>query len=192
MATGKRRRISIPTMWPFVSMISYSVIVNVLAIIPMLTMGALPRAGAMAVPRRKQEAEGTQQRLDRTVMMKTDGRPLVVRQLVSAFRKNVDATTTVSASVTLARLAQVVKECHDRDTVDRKFTRMGKHVVIHFHRMGGEPAVLSMMAIAATREIGRTVQVFDDGVRSGTSKVTDRVDDPLFRVGHVIHTTYST
>lgn len=107
----------------------------------------------MAVPRRQKETERTHERLDRTVVMKTDGSPFVVRKLVSAFRKDVDATTTVTTSVTSARLAKVMKECHDRDTVDRKSTRMGKHIVVHFHRVRSQTTVLFVVAIATTFEI---------------------------------------
>ena len=158
----------------------------------MLPMGTLPRAGAMAVPRREKTAKGAPQRLDRTVMMKTDGSPLVRRKLVTKFRKNVDATTTMTTSITPSRLAKVMKECHDRNAICIEPTLMGKHIVVHLHRVCRKSAILLMMAIAPTLEIGRTVQVSQDLVRPRTSQPLDRIDDPLFRFSNLTHTPNNT
>ena len=158
----------------------------------MLPMGTLPRAGAMAVPRRQKTAKGTHQRLDRTVMMKTDGSLLVRRKLVAKLRKDVDATTTMTTSVTPSRLAKVMKECHDRNAICIEPTLMGKHIVVHLHRVCRKSAILLMMAIAPTLEIGRTVQVSQDLVRPRTSQPLDRIDDPLFRFSNLTHTLNNT
>ena len=158
----------------------------------MLPMGTLPRAGAMAVPRREKTAKGAPQRLDRTVMMKTDGRFLVRRELVTKFRKNVDATTTMTTSVTPPGLAKIVKECHDRNAVCIEPTLMGKHIVVHLDRVCRKSAILLVMAIAPTLEIGRTVQVSKDLVRPRTSQPLDRIDDPLFRFSNLTHTSNNT
>ena len=90
----------------------------------MLVMGALPGAGAAAVRRRKTTAQGARQRLDGTYVMKADGRALVRREGVAALGENVDTASAVTATVPTARLAKVVKESHDSDTVGREPARV--------------------------------------------------------------------
>ena len=117
-------------------------------------MGAFPRACAAAIRRREDETKGAHERLERTVVMKTDGSLFFRRELVSAIRKDVDAATTVTATVLSTRLAKVVKESHDRDAVGRELARMGQHMVVYLDSVRSESAVLLVVAIAATREIG--------------------------------------
>lgn len=120
----------------------------------MLTMGAFPRACTAAIRRREDETKGAHERLERTVVMKTDGRLLFRCELVPAVRKDVDAATTVTTSVTSACLAKVVKESHDRDAVSREPARVDQHMVVYLDSVRSESAVLLVVAIAATREIG--------------------------------------
>ena len=156
----------------------------------MLVMSALPGAGAAAVRRRKTTAQGARQRLDGTYMMKADGRPLVRREGVTALGKNVDTATAVTASVPTARLAKVVKESHDSDTVGREPARVREHMVINFKGVLREPAELFVVTVAAATEEGRAVEVVDDGVRARTSEGADGVEDPLLGVGNVTHNRY--
>ena len=153
----------------------------------MLVMGALPGAGAAAVRRRKTTAQGARQRLDGTYVMKANGRALVRREGVAALGENVDTASAVSTTVPTARLAKVVKESHDSDTVGREPDRVGEHMVVHLNGVLREPAELFVVAVAAATEEGRVVEVVDDGVRTGPSQGADGVEDPLFGVGVVLH-----
>ena len=156
----------------------------------MLVMGALPGAGAAAVRRRKTTAQGARQRLDGTYVMKADGRPLVRREGVAALGENVDTATAVTTTVPTARLAKVVKESHDSDTVGREPARVGEHMVVYLNGVLCESAELFVVAVAAATEEGRAVEVVDDGVRTGPSEGADGVEDPLLGVGDVLHILY--
>ena len=156
----------------------------------MLVMGALPRAGAAAVRRRKTTAQGARQRLDGTYVMKADGRALVRREGVAALGKNVDTASAVSTTVPTARLAKVVKESHDSDTVGREPARVGEHMVVYLNGVLCESAELFVVAVAAATEEGRAVKVVDDGVRARPSEGADGVEDPLLGVGDVTHTRF--
>ena len=156
----------------------------------MLVMGALPGAGAAAVRRRKTTAQGARQRLNGAYVMKADGRALVRREGVTALGENVDAATSVAATVPTARLAKVVKESHDSDTVGREPARVGEHMVVHLNGVLRKSAELFVMAVAAATEEGRVVEVVDDGVRTGPSEGADGVEDPLLGVGDVLHILY--
>ena len=57
-------------------------------------------------------------------VVSADGRALVRREGVTALGENVDAATSVAATVPTARLAKVVKESHDSDTVGREPARV--------------------------------------------------------------------
>ena len=120
----------------------------------------------------------------------TDGRPLVRREGVTALGKNVDTATAVTASVPTARLAKVVKESHDSDTVGREPARVGEHMVVYLNGVLRESAELFVVAVAAATEEGRAVEIVDDGVRSGPSEGADGVEDPLLGVGDVLHILY--
>ena len=117
-------------------------------------MGMFPRTGTVAVPRRQKKAKGARQRRKRPVVMKADGRLLVLREFVAKFRKDVDATTTVTFSVSPSRLAHVVKECHDCNAVGIEPALVGEHIVVHFDRVCSKSALFLVMAIAPTLEIG--------------------------------------
>ena len=156
----------------------------------MLVMGALPGAGAAAVRRRKTTAQGARQRLDGTYVMKADGRALVRREGVAALGENVDTASAVAPTVPTARLAKVVKESHDSDTVGREPARVGEHMVVYLNGVLRESAELFVVAVAAATEEGRVVEVIDDGVRTGPSEGADGVEDPLLGVGNVLHILY--
>ena len=150
-------------------------------------MGAFPRARAMTVGSRKGATKSAPERVDRPVVVTTDGGAFVGGEGIPALVEDVDAAATVTASVATTRLAKVVEESHDSDTVDRERARVGEHVVVHFDGVGGEPAVLLVMAVAAALEEGRVLDVVNDGVRAGTSEGANGVDDSLFRIGDVHH-----
>ena len=122
--------------------------------------------------------------------MPADGRPFVRREGVTALGENVDTASAVSTTVPTARLAKVVKESHDSDTVGREPARVGEHMVVYLNGVLCESAELFVMAVAAAAEEGRVVEVVDDGVRTGPSEGADGVEDPLLGVGNVLHILY--
>ena len=119
----------------------------------------------------------------------TDGRPLVGREEVAALIEDFDAAAVVAetASVPPARLAEVVEQGHDGDTVGREPARVGEHMVVYLNGVLRESAELFVVAVAAATEEGRAVEIVDDGVRSGPSEGADGVEDPLLGVGDVLH-----
>ena len=125
--------------------------------------------------------------LGRMTVVPADGRALVRREGVAALGENVDTASAVSTTVPTARLAKVVKESHDSDTVGREPARVGEHMVVYLNGVLREPAELFVVAVAAATEEGRAVEVVDDGVRTGPSEGADGVEDPLFGVGVVLH-----
>ena len=110
--------------------------------------------------------------------MKANGRALVRREGVAALGENVDTASAVSTTVPTARLAKVVKESHDSDTVGREPARVGEHMVVHLNGVLREPAELFVVAVAAATEEGRVVEVVDDGLRARPSEGADGVEDP--------------
>ena len=122
-------------------------------------------------------------------MVPPDGCPLVGREEVAALVEDINAAAvvTVAPTVPTARFAEIVEQGHYGDTVCREPTRVGEHMVVNFNGVLREPAELFVVAVAAATEEGRTVEVVDDGVRSGPSEGADGVEDPLLGVGDVLH-----
>ena len=78
----------------------------------------------MAVGGLEETAQAACLGLGRMTVVSADGRALVRREGVTALGENVDAATSVAATVPTARLAKVVKESHDSDTVGREPARV--------------------------------------------------------------------
>ena len=150
-------------------------------------MRPLPRARAMAVGGREGATKSAPERFERPVVVTADGGAFVGGEGEAALVEDVDAAATMAASVATTRLAKVVEESHDGDTVGRERARVGEHVVVHFDGVGGEPAELLVMAVAAAFEESRVLDVVNDGVRAGTSEGANGVDDSLFRICDVHH-----
>jgi hypothetical protein len=90
---------------------------RVLTVAVLLGVGAFPGAGAMAVGRREDAAEGAREEVKGTIMVTADGGALVRGEGIAAPVKDVKAAAAVAASVAAARLAEVVEQGHDGDAV---------------------------------------------------------------------------
>ena len=110
---------------------------------------------------------------------------------IAALVENIDTATTVAATVTMAGLAEIVEQSYDGNAVDRERARVGEHMVVHLNGMGGEPAELLVMAVAAAPEEVRVLKVVNDGVRAGTSECANGVEDPLLNIGDFLHVSIS-
>ena len=64
---------------------------------------------------------------------------------------------------------------------------MGKHMLIHFDGVLCKPTDFFVMAVTPPRELVRTAEVVNDGVRSRTSERADDVDNPLLQICLVQH-----
>ena len=78
----------------------------------------------MAVGGLEETAQAACLGLGRMTVVPTDGRALVRREGVAALGENVDTASAMSTTVPTARLAKVVKESHDSDTVGREPARV--------------------------------------------------------------------
>ena len=122
--------------------------------------------------------------------MTTDSCAFVGGEGVAAFIENVDTATTVATTVAMASLAEIVEQTNDGDTVDGERARVGEHVVVHFNGMGGKPAELLVVTVAAALEEVRVLKVVNNGVRTGTTEYANGVEDSLLHIGDVLHIVY--
>lgn len=120
-------------------------------------------------------------------MVTADSGPFVFAERITALLENIDTTATVAAPVVVARLSKVVEEGHDGNTVGREPDGMGEHMLIHFDGVLCKPSDLLVMAVTPPREIVRTAEVVNDGVRSRTFERADDVDNPLIQISIVLH-----
>ena len=118
-------------------------------------MSAFPRASATAVGDGQGPTKRAGKEIKGMVMMPSDGSTFVVRQFVTETIEYVNGTTTMSTSVTTSRLAKVMEECSNSNTISRQPIRVGEHVFINFIGVPSQSAMFLMMAIASTIEVGR-------------------------------------
>ena len=121
----------------------------------------------------------------RVHMVRTDSRALALRERIAQLIQYVNGTTSVSATVTTSRLAQIVEQCRDGNGVCREAVGMSQHVIVHFHGVLGEPAVALVMPVAVTREVVGCLKVVDNGVRPRTTDRAKDTDDSVFDLCHV-------
>ena len=89
-------------------------------------------------------------------MMVPDGRALRLGEPEAALVEDIEGTAPVAASVTPSCLPEVVEEgCHGYTTIRNwDAARVGAYVLIYFKGVEGEAAVLLVVAVAATPEVG--------------------------------------